>query len=176
MYDSAKNCFPIAGYTHKSIGGINGNGYIGRGYDYFAGNKHTAHPAQDIFVNDADQNILDDITNAPISVLSMTGGVVVATYTNWDSLSILRGGNYIYVYDPSANQLIYYAHNAELFVKTGDVVKPGEKIANIGRSGLSAFKKRSPTHLHIMGLLLGSNFMPQAFNLFKNLKNSGNCR
>ena len=36
--------FPVEGYTSSSIGGVNGNGYAAKGYDYFDGNKHGGIP------------------------------------------------------------------------------------------------------------------------------------
>ena len=37
--------FPLQGYKSNAIGGINGNGYSDKGYNYLDGNKHSAHPA-----------------------------------------------------------------------------------------------------------------------------------
>ena len=61
--------FPIAGYNALNIGGENGNGYIASGYDYFDGNKHGGHPAQDIFIHDSNQDCKDDLTQKPVCVL-----------------------------------------------------------------------------------------------------------
>ena len=82
-------------------------------------------------------------------VLAMTGGIVVALEKEWSASSTLRGGKYLWVYDPSAEALVYYAHNRELTVGLGDIVKPGDPIAFVGRTGLNAARKRSPTHLHL---------------------------
>ena len=150
--------FPIAGYGPKSIGGRNGNGYIASGYDYFDGNKHGGHPAHDIFVLDKNQDDLEDTTNKPIKVLSASGGIVVACAPNWDVKSDLRGGKYIFIYDPPSNGLFYYAHNREIFVTPGKIVKPGDEIAAVGRSGKSAYEKRSPTHLHFMYFVIKDGY------------------
>ena len=40
------------------------------------------------------------LTGQPVEVLSMTGGIVVAVETAWDGGSALRGGKYLWVYDP----------------------------------------------------------------------------
>ena len=142
--------FPLKGYTSSSIGGVNGSGYQPKGYNYFDGNKHGGHPAHDIFIYDRNQDDIDDNTGKPVDVLSVSNGIVIACEPDWESSSDLRGGKYIYVYDPAYDGIFYYAHNSRIFVKPGDVVKAGDKIAECGRTGLNAYKKRSPTHLHLM--------------------------
>jgi len=147
-YQYQKWVFPVKGYGPSAIGGTNGSGYNASGYDYFDGNRHGGHPAHDIFINDRNQDDLDDNTGEPVDVLSMSSGVVVALEKDWDTKSNLRGGKYIWIYDTSIDALFYYAHNRKVVVNVGDIVKPGDKIAEVGRSGLNAYKKRSPTHLH----------------------------
>ncbi len=159
--------FPLSGYNAKAVGGKNGDGFIASGYDYFDGNKHGGHPAHDIFIRDKNQDAIDDFTNKPVSVFSMTGGVVVALETNWDSTGSQRGGNYIWIFEPDSNYFFYYAHNNKIFVKLGDIVKPGDVIATVGRTGLNARKKRSPTHLHLMQLQLDKNSYPKPVNCYK---------
>ena len=146
--------FPLAGYNHKAIGGINGSGYVAKGYNYFDGNKHGGHPAHDIFISDKNQDEMDDATGRPVDVLAMRSGVVVAAAKDWSPGSALRGGRYVYVFDPTDASLIYYAHNREIFVKPGDIVTAGTLLATVGRSGKSAAEARSPTHLHVMRLLV----------------------
>jgi len=146
--------FPLAGYTARAITGGRSKGYVSSGYDFFSGNRHGGHPSFDIFIRDRNQDSLDDRSGAPVKVLSLTGGIVVALEQGWKPGSSLRGGNYIWVYDPANDLLVYYAHNAELFVKLGDVVKPGDLLAIVGRSGYNAYKRRSPSHLHLTVLQL----------------------
>ncbi len=149
---SSKNSFPVEGYNYKAIGGENGNGYLPKGYNFYHGNKHVGHPALDIFVLDKDQNSIDDKTGKPVQIAAVADGVIIAAESNWEVTSLLRGGIYILLYDPKAELLYYYAHNKQLLVKPGDVVKSGQVIATLGRTGLNAYKKRSPTHLHFMAL------------------------
>jgi hypothetical protein len=172
--DSAPDAwlFPIEGYGAKSIGGKNGSGYIPKGYDYFDGNKHGGHPAHDIFITDKNQDERDDVTGKPVNVLSVRNGVVVACANEWAVGSALRGGRYIYVFDPATNSLIYYAHNKEVFVKPGDVVTSGKVLATIGRSGKSANEARSPTHLHIMWLVFADDY-PKPNDLYPALLKAG---
>lgn len=140
--------FPLAGYDTRAIDRGRNHGFVSSGYDYFSGNRHGGHPAYDIFIRDRNQDSRDDRSGRPVQVLSMTGGVVVALEKGWLNGSRLRGGNYIWIYDPGNSLLIYYAHNEELFIEPGTLVKPGDLLATVGRSGLNAARRRSPTHLH----------------------------
>ncbi len=158
--------FPVQGYSSNAIGGTNGSGFVTNGYDYFDGNKHRGHPAHDIFIYDKNQDCIDDVTKKPVNVLSMTSGIVIATETEWDRKSSLRGGKYIWIYEPYSNSFFYYAHNNSILVKPLDIVTAGDTIATIGRTGLNAFKERSPTHLHIMQLRLDSAFYPRPENCY----------
>lgn len=167
-YRSSAWVFPLAGYGPKAVPGRKGKGFVVKGYDFFSGNRHGGHPAYDIFIHDRNQDDLDDRTRLPVPVLSMTGGVVVSVETGWESGSRLRGGNYLWVYDPANDLLVYYAHNREVLVKQGDLVRPGDKLATVGRSGLNAAKRRSPTHLH-MTVLKADQGKPQAVRFWQEL-------
>jgi len=160
--------FPLKGYKASAIGGVHGNGYSDIGYSYFDGNKHLAHPAHDIFIRDKDQDGIDDKTGQPVDVLSVADGVVLACRNQWDVQSDLRGGRYIWIYHPQLNMITYYAHNREILVTPGDVVKQGQKIAEVGRTGFNAFKKRSPTHLHF-GTYRLQGGVPLPFNPYSQL-------
>jgi murein DD-endopeptidase MepM/ murein hydrolase activator NlpD len=161
--------FPVQGYNKTAIGGSNGNGYIPSNYNYFDGNIHTGHPAQDIFVRDNNLDCIDDISKKSITILSISAGIVIALESVWNENSQLRGGKYILIYDPQNDLLFYYAHNSEINVKIGDIVIPGMVIAKVGRSGLNAFKKRSPTHLHLMCLKINGELLPEPINIYKDL-------
>ena len=160
--------FPLAGYNQRAITGGRNKGYIASGYDYFAGNRHGGHPSFDIFIRDRNQDSVDDCAGQQVNVLSMTGGIVVALEEKWERGSKLRGGVYLWIYDPANNLLVYYAHNSKLFVGIGDLVKPGDILATVGRSGLNAAKRRSPTHLH-MTVLEIKNGRPVPLNVYPDL-------
>jgi len=72
------------------------------------------------------------------------------------------------IFDPASNALIYYAHNSKVLVEAGDIVKPGDVIAEVGRTGLNAYRKRSPTHLHITYLQFVNN-LPVPKNIYSEL-------
>src|SRR6185369_1152573 len=97
--------FPLKGYKPNVIGGSNGNGYVANGYDYFDGNKHAGHPAHDIFISDKNQDCVDDKTGNHVTVLSVDNGVVLSEVTTWDTASDLRGGKYIWIYEPMTKRL-----------------------------------------------------------------------
>jgi len=168
----SKWIFPVEGYSSKNIGGTRGEGYVPNGYNYFDGNKHGGHAAQDVFIYDKNQDCKDDRTGKFVNVLSVGNGIVVALEKEWDSESNLRGGKYIYIYTPAENALYYYAHNNEVFVSVGQIVNVGDTIATVGRTGLNAFKKRSPTHLHFMKLALDKEFYPKPVNTYQELLNA----
>jgi hypothetical protein len=141
--------FPLEGYDVRAIGGGRRHGYSASGYDFYSGNRHGGHPSYDIFIRDRNRDSLDDRSGRPVKVRSLTGGVVVALEPGWQTGSRLRGGRYLWIYDPASDLLVYYAHNGELSVGLGEIVKPGDVLGSVGRSGWNAAKGRSPTHLHL---------------------------
>ncbi|WP_158288456.1 M23 family metallopeptidase [Mucilaginibacter psychrotolerans] len=166
--------FPLEGYNYRAAGGTNGNGYNDKGFNYIDGNKHGAHPAHDIFINDKNQDCLDDRTGQPVNVLAVQSGIVIACTNQWDAAGDMRGGKYIWIYHPPTTMgdrgfFSYYAHNRQIFVQPGQYVTEGQKIAEVGRTGLNAYKKRSPTHLHFSTFRLVDN-LPVPFNSFSQLK------
>jgi len=160
--------FPLKGYKAGAIGGTRGNGYSDKGFHFLDGNKHTAHPAHDIFIKDKDQDNIDDATGKPVDVLVIDDGYVIACTNQWDTTSSYKGGRFIWVYHPATAIFSYYAHNRQIFVQPGDRVARGQKIAEVGRTGLNAYKKRSPTHLHFSTFRL-VNYIPVPFNGYNQL-------
>lgn len=156
--------YPVRGYLPKySIGG-RGRGYRDKNFNLFDMDVQGSHPAHDLFIRDGNQDNLDDRFSQPVDLLSFSQGVVLATDTTWQPGSELRGGKYIWVYDPCLNGLFYYAHNNQVSVVPGQLVKAGQKLGEIGRTGYNAYKERSPTHVHMMFLRLDSAYLPQPEN------------
>lgn len=149
-YADAAWVFPVQGYTNKAIGGNKNDkfGFVDNGCSFFDRGSNPGHPAYDIFIRDLNNDGIDDRTKKRATVLSMTGGIVIATEPNWKQGDTGRGGRYIWIYDPASKGFLYYAHSEKLFVKPGDIVKPGQPISILGRTGANAQKKRSQTHLH----------------------------
>ncbi len=165
--------FPLEGYGAESIGGKDGSGYVAAGYDYFEGYKSHGHPGHDLFIHDRNRDELDDATGKPVAVLSISTGVVVATAADWSPDSLLRGGRYVYVYDPAARGMFYYAHNRAVLVSPGEIVTAGQTIAYVGRSGRNANAPRSPTHLHVMFLSIDDDGYPRPRDIYADLRRIG---
>jgi murein DD-endopeptidase MepM/ murein hydrolase activator NlpD len=161
-------CFPLDGYDFHSIGGKNGSGYQVGGYDFFDGSQHKGHPGHDIFVRDKNQDGLDDATGRPVRVTAVSPGVVVSVHENWEPPSMIRGGNYVWIYDPVRSRYYYYAHLDRISVKVGQVVSRGEGLGTVGRTGLNAYPKRSPTHLHLTVHESIAGY-PRPINLYREL-------
>ena len=142
--------FPFRGYDPSAIGGKGGSGYQIQGYEFFDGNQHKGHPGHDIFIQDKNQDGLDDGTGKPVEVVSISSGIVVSVNLNWESSSPIRGGNCIWVFDPIKSGYYYYAHLNEIFAKVGDIVSREDSLGTVGRTGVKAYPKRSPTHLHFV--------------------------
>ncbi len=163
--------FPLLGFDFRAVGG-HGRGYIPKGYDLFDQTKKGSHPAHDIFMKDKNQDCRDDRTGDYIEVLSVSDGVVIATENNWQTGSDYRGGNYIWIYDTTTGGLWYYAHQREIFVKTGQIVRAGQKIALVGRTGFNAAMPRSDTHLHLTYLRIDEEGNPFPVNTYGWLQNA----
>ena len=140
----------MRGYGPRAIGGKGGSGYQPEGYDFFDGNRHKGHPGHDIFIRDKNQDSLDDVTGKPVEVSSVSSGMIVSVNLNWKPSSPIRGGNYIWVHDPIKNRYYYYAHLNEIFVSVGQIVSRGDPLGAVGRTGVKAYPKSSPTHLHFV--------------------------
>ena len=150
--------FPLEGYESRAVskqdfkpGTVYGP-YGTKGYDFFDGNRHGGHPAHDIFIHDRNRNCLDDGTGLQVKAVAMEDCVVLSVNTGWKKGGLLRGGNYVWLYNPKDNKFFYYAHLNEIYVKAGDKLKAGQALGTVGRSGRLARLKTSPTHVHLMVL------------------------
>ena len=172
--------FPVRGYPPAAIGGSHGEGYRGaRAYDFFDGNSHGGHPAHDVFIRDRDFDDLDDKTKKPVDILSISGGVVVCVNSTWapDSMDskrkqAIRGGIYVWIYDPVSDGLFYYAHLRASSCRVGQHMRAGDIVGHIGRSGKNAFPHRSPTHLHLMYLTFADG-RPTPADIYLDLVGTG---
>lgn len=160
--------FPVLGYGPKAIGGVRGSGFRPKHYDFYDGNRHGGHPAHDLFVKDENQDSLDDDTGKPIPVVAYASGVVLAVNTEWDYPSEIRSGKYLWLFSPALERYCYYVHLSAVLVKPGDVVKAGQPIGLLGRTGKNAFPKRSPTHLHFSCLSFDNGNMTP-YNTYQEL-------
>jgi murein DD-endopeptidase MepM/ murein hydrolase activator NlpD len=74
------------------------------------------------------------------------------------------------VFDFERGGFWYYAHHRKVVVEPGQIVKPGDKLGEVGRTGFNAKNKRSDTHLHLMFLELNEELYPQPKNYYEWLK------
>lgn len=170
--------FPLVGHDLKSVGGKNGSGFLPntkygaspiKGYDFLDGNKHGGHPAHDIFIEDKNQDSLDDQNKKSVEVVSLVDAVVIFTSSDWTPKSDLRGGNVVWAYNPNLKMIFYYAHLDKVLVEPGAFLKAGATLGTVGRTGFSAYPKRSPTHLHLMVLKYEDEKLVP-YNYFSKLK------
>ena len=147
----------------------NGNDYKVAGYDYFQGSNSKGHPAHDIMILDLNKDLLDDSTLKPVDIVSMSGGVVVATDTTWKPGSKLRGGKYVKIFDVTNDGIFYYSHLSKVSVKPGDIVTAGDKIGEVGRTGRKAILPAGKTHVHV-AFLISEDGYPVPEDIIKDLK------
>lgn len=156
--------FPVRGYYPKSSIGGRGKGYHSAGFDFFDSRVRKSHPAHDLFIKDRNNDCIDDVMCEQVDVLAFTGGLVLGIRQDWTPQSQWRGGNYIWVYNPCLNALLYYAHNNSVNVQPGQWIKAGDVLGKMGRTGFNAWQPRSPTHLHFMYLKITDEGLPEPYN------------
>jgi peptidoglycan LD-endopeptidase LytH len=161
--------FPLTRSTAAAVGG-RGNGFYARKFNLFDFSVTGSHPAHDIFIYDPDQDCRDNRKKSYVDIVSVGNGVVVAVEQSWTPTSKFKGGNYVWVYDILRGSLWYYAHLREVVVNVGQIIEPGEKLGQVGRTGSSAANPRSDTHLHLMHLKLNEELLPKAHDYYPWLK------
>ena len=164
--------FPVRGYSPRSSIGGRGRGYRPKDFDFFDSRVRKSHPAHDLFIRDKDNDGIDDVMCEPVDVLAFTSGVVLGIREDWTPASQWRGGNYVWIYNPCLNALLYYAHNSTVDVRPGQWVKAGDVLGKMGRTGFNAQQPRSTTHLHFMYLKITDEGLPEPFNTYTQLLNS----
>ncbi|MCP9766914.1 M23 family metallopeptidase [Lacihabitans sp. LS3-19] len=163
--------FPLIKSSISAVGG-KGRGFYDRKYNMFDHAVTGSHPAHDIFIFDPDHDCIDNRKNEYVDVVSVSHGIVLAVEKDWTDSSDYRGGNYVWVYDFERGGLWYYAHERKVVVVPGQIVQPGNKLGEVGRTGFNALNKRSDTHLHLMFLELDETFYPWPVNYYEWLKNA----
>jgi hypothetical protein len=172
QFDTIQAVFPVKGYRPVvSIGG-QGRGYKPDGFDLFDVEVKGSHPAHDLFILDRNRDSRDDRTKEPVDILSFSSGIILDVQNDWQPESGRRGGNYVWIYDPCRNGLFYYAHFNSVVVEQGSWINPGDKLGEVGRTGLNATRKRSDTHLHLMFLRMNTQGLPVPENTFEQLMSS----
>jgi hypothetical protein len=124
-----------------------GKDYRDQKFDYFQGGESKGHPAHDVFILDKDSNGVEDRTGKKIEATAMVSGVVVSILNDWKPGNSLRSGNYVKLFDPVSEAIFYYSHLDTVFVRVGQIVRAGEPVGLVGRTGRKAV--RGKTHIHI---------------------------
>lgn len=166
---SSNLVFPMTKSNYTAVGG-SGTGFYIKQFNLFDHSVSGSHPAHDIFIYDPDQDCIDNRKQEYVDIVSVGNGVVLAVEKDWTDTSEYRGGNYVWVFDFERGGLWYYAHHRKVVVEPGQIVTPGNKLGEVGRTGFNAKNKRSDTHLHLMYLEVDSAYYPQPKNYFKWLK------
>ncbi len=163
---SSNLVFPMTKSNYNAVGG-SGTGFYVKAFNLFDHSVSGSHPAHDIFIYDPDQDCIDNRKQEYVDIVSVGNGVVLAVEKDWTDTSKYRGGNYVWVFDFERGGLWYYAHHRKVVVEPGQIVKPGNKLGEVGRTGFNAKNKRSDTHLHLMYLEVDSSNYPKPKNYFK---------
>ncbi len=173
--------FPLTKSNIDAVGG-KGSGYFVKNFNLFDYSVNGSHPAHDIFIFDPNQDCIDDRKNEYVDIVSVGNGIVMAIEKDWTDSSAFRGGNYVWVYDFERGGLWYYAHHRKVVVDVGQIVKAGDKLGEVGRTGFNARSKRSDTHLHLMYLKINQDFLPEPMDFYpwlvfsKTMQESSNAR
>lgn len=164
--------FPLTKSNISAVGGKGGNGFYVRRFNLFDHSVSGSHPAHDIFIYDRNRDCVDDSKGEYVDIVSVGDGIVLASEKNWTDTSSYKGGNYVWVYDIERGGLWYYAHHRKVVVDAGQIVKGGDKLGEVGRSGFNALNSRSDTHLHLMFLSLDDEYSPHPVNYYSWLKDA----
>lgn len=163
--EASSMAFPLTKSNVDAVGG-KGSGYFVKNFNLFDFNVNGSHPAHDIFIFDPNQDCKDDRKNDFVDIVSVGNGIVMAIEKDWTDSSAFRGGNYVWVYDFERGGLWYYAHHRKVVVDVGQIVKAGDKLGEVGRTGFNARSKRSDTHLHLMYLKINQDFLPEPMDYY----------
>jgi len=157
--------FPMNGYTKISYR-TGGKDYKDEKFDYFQGGESHGHPAHDIFILDSDSNIVEDSTGKKVEASAMVSGVIIAVKNDWKIGDFGRGGNYVKLFDPESEAIFYYSHLDSVSINAGDIVKAGDKIGYVGRTGRKAIHGK--THVHVAYYKIDDG-EPEAVDFIKDL-------
>jgi murein DD-endopeptidase MepM/ murein hydrolase activator NlpD len=86
-------------------------------------------------------------------VIAVSRGVVVLADRDWSpedlfSTTSRKGGNAVIVFDPDRDRFYRYCHLSSVKVSSGDLVAAGERLGDVGHSGLNASQAGHGRHLH----------------------------
>jgi murein DD-endopeptidase MepM/ murein hydrolase activator NlpD len=91
------------------------------------------------------------LEGSPVTAVSR--GVVVLADRDWSpenlfSTTSRKGGNCVIVFDPDRDRFYRYCHLSYVQASSGDLVASGERLGDVGHSGLNASQAGHGRHLH----------------------------
>ena len=163
--------FPAKGGNVRWIGGTHGEGFRPRSpkpaYSWFDGNRHGGHPGHDVFIPDRNRDCRHDRTDQLIPAVAMQSALVLSINTVWKP-GKPRGGEYVWLYNPELDLFFYYAHLTGIAVQPGDVVRAGDRLGDIGKTGFRIRHRNKPCHIHLMVLRFDNGIMTP-YDYFRDL-------
>ena len=91
------------------------------------------------------------LEGSPVTAVSR--GVVVLADRDWSpenlfSTTSRKGGNCVIVFDPDRDRFYRYCHLSYVQASSGDLVASGDRLGDVGHSGLNASQAGHGRHLH----------------------------
>ena len=136
--------FPMPGYGADDW---SSQSYNPEQYKFADGPAAVGHPAINIYAHDRLRKGLDDRTGKAIAIVSATDGVVVSARKFWAETDTNPLGVYVCVLSQEEKRFFYYAHLSKLKVGLGQLVRKGQVLGWLGRTGTDVVKKNLGTHL-----------------------------
>lgn len=150
--------FPLENYYQTCVAK---DCFIKEGYNFYNGNKASGHPALDMLINDKNKDSIDDNTSEHVNVVCPVDMLIISVCIDWDKKSDLKGGKYIWGFNPEMDTFFYFAQLVDVLVMRDTLCKAGEVIGKVGRTGRYASQKSSSTNLHFMVLkVVGNSLVP----------------
>lgn len=137
--------FPLPGYDAEAYG----LSYAPEGYRFYDGPQAKGYPALNIYIRDRQRRGLDDRDGKPVPVVACRDGVVVSARRYWEPSDANPLGVYVCVFDQEQKLFFYYCHLAKLRVSVGELVRKGQLLGTLGRTGKDLQLKRLGTHLRL---------------------------
>jgi murein DD-endopeptidase MepM/ murein hydrolase activator NlpD len=96
---------------------------------------------------------IDLFTPEGTPVTAVSRGVVVLAERDWSpenlfSTTSRKGGNSVILFDPDRDRFYRYCHLSYVQASSGDLVASGERLGDVGHSGLNASRAGHGRHLH----------------------------
>jgi murein DD-endopeptidase MepM/ murein hydrolase activator NlpD len=136
--------FPMPGYGADDW---SGQSYSPEEFKFADGPAAVGHPAINIYAHDRGRKGWDDRNAKPMVIVSATDGVVVSARKFWTEADPNPLGVYVCVLSQEEKRFFYYAHLSKLKVGLGQLVKKGQVLGWLGRTGTDVLKKNLGTHL-----------------------------